>query len=441
MLALFLNVVYLGLAACMLPVVLWKRARTRKYRRGWSQKLWGQLPDLQSTSTATARAPVIWLHAVSVGEVLQLQQIVSRLRTRTPSAHIVITTTTETGYDVARQKLTDCTVTFFPLDFTWSVRNALDRIQPTLICLVELELWPNFILEAHRRSIPLLLINGRLSANSFKGYSKIQPLVQRLLNCFQMIAVQAEEYRERFLALGAAAERVVTTGSIKFDGVQTRRDNPRTQILRDWLQLKPGTPVLIAGSTQDPEEEILLRVYEQLLHEHPQLRLIIVPRHPERGDAIAQAITQRGFPILRRSQPQVLPPSSKQPVVGLLDTVGELGACWGLADLAFVGGSFGNRGGQNMLEPAAYGAAVCFGPNTWNFRPIVEMLHAADAVQAVQNEAELLTFFREMLTHPQQAADLGERARRLVLSQQGATDRTVELIIGSLPAEEHIAAA
>ncbi|SFI66349.1 3-deoxy-D-manno-octulosonic-acid transferase [Planctomicrobium piriforme] len=424
MLTLLLNIVYCGLVTLVAPLILWKRVRTGKYKRGWGQKFRGTLPIRTDAST-----PRVWLHAVSVGEVLQLQQVVAALRQSQPSVQIMVTTTTETGHAVANEKLRGCEVAFFPLDFSWSVNEALRRVQPDLIVLVELELWPNFILTAKRLGIPLMLINGRLSARSFRGYARIRPLVQRLLQSFSMIAVQAEEYRERFLALGADPATTLVTGSIKFDGVVTDRQNLRTQGLREWLSLQSGELAFVAGSTQEPEEELALGVYETLSAEFPQLRLVLVPRHPERGNSVAALLESRGHALVRRSRSDSL---CSPRAVGLLDTVGELGACWGLADVAFVGGSFTSRGGQNMLEPAAFGAAVCYGPNTWNFRQVVELLEQRDATTTVRSAEELTAFVRTMLTDRSQASERGARARKLVLSQQGATAKTVELIVQCL---------
>jgi 3-deoxy-D-manno-octulosonic-acid transferase len=243
--------------------------------------------------------------------------------------------------------------------------------------------------------------------------------------------VQSAEYRDRFLSLGADPRSISVTGSIKFDGVVTDRENPRTQALRDWLQLQPGELVFMAGSTSEPEEDYAVDVYQRLLSQLPQLRLVIVPRHPERGPAILSLLRQRGMRVLQRSQPGILPMGTG-PLVGLLDTVGELGACWGMADVAFVGGSFGPRGGQNMLEPAAYGAAVCHGPNTWNFRQVVELFAQSQATCTVRNPEELELFVRTMLTDRSQAQAMGQRAQQIVLSQQGATARTVDLLLSAL---------
>jgi len=433
-LTLVLDFCYCLLVLLALPMVLWKRIRTGKYRSGWNQKLRGQLPrrtDFQH--------PLCWLHAVSVGEVLQLRQVVEQIRAIRPDLQVMISTTTETGYAVAIEKFPGCQVAFFPLDFSGTVRAALDRVQPDLIVLVELELWPNFILAARNRNIPLALINGRLSQRSFRGYRRIRPLVQKLLACFSLIAVQTEEYRTRFLQLGALPEITLVTGSIKFDGVSSNENNPLTPTLREWLQLAPEALVFVAGSTQAPEEQMALRVYRTLKNEFPELRLVLVPRHPERGGDLVELIHQEGFSVWQRSSKQFLPvpmplrsgqePESAGDAIGLLDTVGELGACWGLADVAFVGGSFTSRGGQNMLEPAAFGAAVCFGPNTWNFKQIVELLLAHEAARRVHSQQELEEFVRTMLREKPLAFELGARAREFVLSQQGATRRTLQALL------------
>lgn len=438
MLPYLLNLVYSVLIALAMPIVIWKRWRTGKYRRGWKEKLFGDLPDLSSHPR-----PRVWFHAVSVGEVLQLRQIVERLQRARPEILPVITTTTETGYSVARDTFPACEVTFFPLDFTWSVRRGLRRIAPSAIVLVELELWPNFILAAARHQIPLALINGRLSSRSFRGYSRIRPLVSQLLRCFSLIAVQTDEYRDRFISLGANPATTRVTGSIKFDGVATNSDLPKTRELAEWMELTKGAPVIVAGSTQAPEEDYALRAFRILKRDDPALRLVLVPRHPERRDEILQLALRMGFSVRQRSTRQIHSQFPSSPQIELLDTVGELGACWGLATVAFVGGSFGSRGGQNMLEPAAFGKPVCVGPNTSNFRQIVELLQSHDAITTVHSAEEMQEFFAKMLRHPEVAAAQGERAREVVLRQQGATDQTISLLLeclGEAPAGSQCAA-
>jgi 3-deoxy-D-manno-octulosonic-acid transferase len=276
------------------------------------------------------------------------------------------------------------------------------------------------------------IINGRLSDKSFRGYRRLRPLAARVLRQVDLIAAQNEETAERFRKLGASYESVQTTGSLKFDGAQTDRDNPRTAELHRLAGLVDGEPVLLVGSTQAPEEEYALTVLERLSRDYPTLRLIVVPRHPERFAEVAELVAASGLACQRRSALETTSSSrvltDRRWSVLLVDTIGELGAWWGTATLGFVGGSFGSRGGQNMLEPAAYGVATCFGPNTWNFRDIVGQLLAAEGAMVVQDAHDLEAFVRRALSDPTWAKALGQRARNLVASQQGATRRTVQLL-------------
>ena len=417
-----LNLCYWCFLLLVSPVLLWKMIGEGKYRTGWSEKFFGRVPILPA-----AECSRIWLHAVSVGEVLQLRQVVKEILSRDANFEIVISTTTDTGFSVAQEQFPDHEVIRYPLDFTWAVKNALRRIQPDLVVLVELELWPNFIHTAHRLQVPVVVINGRLSERSFRGYRRIRSIVSRLLQDVRLIAAQNHEYAQRFLDLGCRTDQVIVTGSIKFDGVRTERETPKAIELRNWLQLADDQQLLIAGSTQDPEEEIVLDVFQKLMRGFPNLRLLIVPRHPNRGGEIMQSIQRRRWNVLQRSA-EVTPVEVTTKTVGLLDTVGELSDAWGLADVAFVGGSFGDRGGQNMLEPAALGVPVCFGPNTVNFKQIAEQLLGAGGAQRVHSFEELESFISSMLQNSERAHDMGQAASTYVLQQQGATARTVDLI-------------
>jgi 3-deoxy-D-manno-octulosonic-acid transferase len=419
------DLAYVGLLLAVSPILLWRMVVAGKYRTGWGEKLLGRVPIREG------QAPCLWFHAVSVGEVLQLEPVLSELRRRLPAVEFVISTTTPTGRSVAVKKFPADRVCYFPLDFSWAVRTAIRRLRPSAIVLVELELWPNFVLHAHRRGIPLALINGRVSQRSSRGYSRIRPLMARLLGSFEILAAQNALYADRLAALGAPRERLHITGSIKFDRVTTDRANPRTAELRQFFGIASDERVFIAGSTQAPEETAAIDAYLAARKAHPNLRLIVVPRHKERFDEVARLIELRGLPLVRRSQSSPAKDESRsQPPVLLLDTLGELAACWGLADVAFVGGSLGNRGGQNMIEPAGYGAAILFGPNTQNFRDVVELLLADDAARVVRDAADLAHALAECLGDRNWAQTAGFRAQKLVLAQHGATARTVDLLTG-----------
>ena len=417
------DLAYFALLVAVSPILLWRMAIRGKYRTGWGEKILGRVPARESG------APCLWFQAVSVGEVLQLEPVVAELRRQLPGVEFVISTTTPTGLSVARSKFPADHVCYFPLDFSWAVRETIRRLRPTAIVLVELELWPNFVFEARRAGIPLALINGRISQRSSRGYGRIRPLMSRLLGCFEILAAQNAVYAERLSQLGAPQDRLQTTGSIKFDRVTTDRHNPRTLELRRFFAIGAAERVFIAGSTQAPEESAAIDAYQKLKRTHPELRLIVVPRHKRALEEVARLIESRGLPLVRRSQEVAANHrEGPDPPVLLLDTLGELAACWGLADVAFVGGSLGNRGGQNMIEPAGYGATLLFGPNTQNFREVVEILLAEDAARVVQNAAELTTAVAQCLADPAEAEAAGKRTQQLVLAQQGATARTVELL-------------
>jgi 3-deoxy-D-manno-octulosonic-acid transferase len=446
--AYFLNLAYLLLLVAAAPWLLYQRLRHGKYREGWEAKFYGRVPE------RTGNARCIWLHAVSVGEVNLLEPILGRWERLHPDWEIVISTTTQAGYHLACKRYAPRLVCYCPLDFTWAVRRAMRRLRPDLLVLAELELWPNLIAAARESGAKVAVINGRLSEKSFRGYQRIGWLAKRTLENIDLVAAQNEEYASRFRALGAPAVQI--TGSIKFDGARTDRQNPETRRLAALAGIAEDDTVFLAGSTQAPEEQFALEVFQRLAKDHPRLRLILVPRHPERFDEVAELLDRRGVSWQRRSAlesgplaPRVDIPGSNQdrpsdanrPLaervahnepahILLVDVVGELGYWWGTAQIAFVGGSLTSRGGQNMIEPAAYGAAVAFGPNTWNFRDVVALLLAREAAIVVRNQDELESFVRRCLADAEFAASLGREAQQLVIEQQGAADRTVQLLNG-----------
>lgn len=429
----FLNLAYVCAALIVSPWLCYRRLFLKKRLGDWRQKLLGSLPLRESSR------PCLWLHAVSVGEVVQLGPVLKQLALLHPDYELWITTTTTTGHEVARKLYPQHAVCYFPMDFSWSVSRALARVRPSAIVLVELEIWPNFIAAATRRQIPVVLINGRVSERSYHSYRWIRPLLRQVLPQLASVAVQNQTYAQRLIDLGANAQQVIVTGSIKFDGIETRRENLRTAEIRQAFGLHEHETVFIAGSTQSPEEELALLAYQQLQLEFPHLRLMLVPRHKERFDEVAAMVEGHQLPLLRRTDTsrRLKGGDDGQPTnaVGgvapilLLDTLGELSAAWGLADIAFVGGSLTKRGGQNMIEPAGYGATVLFGPHTHNFKDVVALLLDADAARVVERPSDLVETIRELLTHTDRARAMGRRAQQLVVAQRGATRRTVEIIL------------
>ena len=415
------NIAYLSLVVLALPVIVYRAIAHGKYRRGWLQKLFGYVPHREGDG------PCLWFHAVSVGEVHLLAPLLAEITRHRPNWRCVVSTTTMTGFATAQKKYPTLTIFYCPLDFSWAVDTAMRRIRPTCLVLAELEVWPNLIAAARQCGARVAIINGRLSERSFKGYCRLRGLVGRTLRQLNLIAVQNDEYAERFLTLGAAPQEVHVTGSMKFDGAQTDRHNGATERLRRLAGLDESDVVFLAGSTQEPEEEAAIAAYRELHRDFAKLRLIIVPRHPERFDTVAELLDRSGLAWQRRTrlESEGAKPNCR---ILLVDTIGELGAWWGTAHIAFVGGSLGNRGGQNMIEPAAYGAAICFGPNTRNFRDIVEQMLSGRAAVVVADADELTAFVRRCLTDPSFAKNLGRRAHTLVSSQLGATQETFELI-------------
>lgn len=425
--AYFLNFAYLATILVAMPWLLYQSIFYGKYREGFGAKFLGHAPLRKSSR------PCIWLHAVSVGEVNLLAVLLKEIERRRPDVECVISTTTKTGYDLAKTKYAGQTVFYCPLDFSWAVRRAMRNIRPDLLLLAELELWPNLVRAACEQGARVAIVNGRLSEKSFRGYRRVRRWLKPVFDKIDVIAAQNEEYAKRFRGLGVQENRVRVTGSVKFDGASGERNNPRTQSLRKLAGFGDSDVIFLAGSTQSPEEQLAIGAFQQLCGEFPKMRLVIVPRHPHRFDEVATLLDRSGVAWQRRT-------SLHDSMAGLsariflVDTVGELGAWWGMASIGFVGGSlFSSRGGQNMIEPAAYGVATSFGPNTQNFRDVVAMLLGREAAVRVSSGEELTAFVRRCLSEPGYAAELGRRAIALVKEQQGATARTWDLLEPLLP--------
>ncbi len=447
--AYFWNLLYVIAGILLLPVLLWQRFVRGKRRAGWSAKLLGSvtIPAAANLSPPNPESPApnpaqrVWLHAVSVGEVNLLAPLIKLIEREQPEWQLYLTVGTVTGYELAEKKYPNITLSYAPLDFSRAVARAIKRIKPDLVVLVELEVWPNLIAGVTKRGIPLAVINGRLSERSFRGYRRFRWLLSSTFQRLSLVAAQTEEYAERFRALGAP--NTIVTGSLKFDNAPSDRTLPAIQALREWADWSGRETIFVAGSTGEPEDALALETYSALRGEHPELRLAIVPRHPERFDEVARLIEARGFTCQRRSllhapslspvAPNPLAPDSSPPIpnpqsptpIILVDVIGELGYWWGTASIGFVGGSLNDRGGQNMIEPAAYGVATCFGPNTRNFRDIVALLLAAEAAVVVPDGAGLTSFVQRCLNEPAWAKELGTRAAAFAKTQQGATARTL----------------
>lgn len=437
---LLLDIVYLLVIALLSPWLAWRAAITGRYRRDLAAKLLGRVrvPNPH-------RKPVAWFHAVSVGEVNLLGTLVPAFRQRHPHWLVVVSSTTDTGLAEARKRFADLTVIAWPFDFSWAVVAALDAVNPALVVLTESEMWPNFLAAAKCHKAPVVLVNARMSPRSFRRLRRVAGLARRLLfGKVTRFAVQEQEYAERFCDLGVPAEKIVVTGSIKYDGALRTRSTDATERLRTTLGLAAapsGPPVLLAGSTHAPEESIILDVFARLRTQFPHLRLILVPRHPDRFEEVARLVEQSGQPFVRRSR--ITEPLSEMPAVLLLDTVGELGAAWGLADVGFTGGSLdGTRGGQSMIEPAGYGVPCVFGPHVWNFKDAAKRLIAIGGAVMVNDAADLERELGKLLADADQRDRIGRAARELVQRQQGATARTLEeldRVIGSNSAARHVA--
>ncbi|MBI2804242.1 MAG: 3-deoxy-D-manno-octulosonic acid transferase [Planctomycetes bacterium] len=426
-----LNLIYLAVWLCLTPWLCWQACVRKKPVRGLFAKWLGHMRGPAASASDRGHRPLAWFHGVSVGEIHLLRQVITRFRTRFPDWQCAVSTTTATGFDEARKHFADLDVFFFPFDFTWAVNNALRSIQPTLVVLSEGELWPNFIRAAKKQGIKIAVINARMSPRSARRFRMFRWLLAGVFGQLDWIGAQNDEYRQHYEMLGAP--RVVTTGNIKYDGVSTDRANPKTQALRDLLGISSDALVWVAGSTQEPEEALAIDIYRRARAAHPELRLILVPRHPERFDEVARMLERSGLGFARRSLLTPGAPSPATPLpeeeerIVLVDTIGELSAIWGMADVAFVGGSLdGKRGGQNMIEPSAYGAAVVFGPFTWNFKQTVADLLARDAAVQVQNAVDLESAVLRLLNDSTERKRLGAAARAFVLSQQGATARTLD---------------
>jgi 3-deoxy-D-manno-octulosonic-acid transferase len=418
----------LALAVVLLltsPVWGVRMLRQGRYREGLGERL-GAVPA--RLAAFIQGRPVVWLHAVSVGETVAATRLVAELEAALPGYAIVISTTTPTGQRVARERFGVDRVFFFPLDFAFAVRAYLHVLKPSLLVLMESELWPRTLAECSRANIPVAVVNARVSDRSLPRYMALRMLWRPLLQKIALLLAQSEEDAARWRQIGAPVDRVVTAGNLKYD-VRTPAETPLTSLLRKHLPA--DAKVLICGSTHEGEETLLLDCWRGMLPNTPPAErvMILAPRHPQRADAVEQLAKDRGLAAIRLSRWRLVPVAITPDAVLIVDTVGELSSLYALAKVAYVGGSLVPHGGQNPLEPAQFGVPVVMGPSYENFRGIVDGMVREQAIRMV-TEHDVCDVLESLLYGPDHS--MGMRGKTFAASMMGATARTTSALVALL---------
>ncbi len=410
------------------PYYLWKMVRRGNWRKGFMQRF--GCYDTELRKRIEAAGPIIWIHAVSVGEVNQCVPLQRELQKRLPGYAWLISTTTATGMaELCRKSGGDVIKIYYPTDFAGSVRRALRLIEPRMLLLVEAEVWPNMMWAARCREIPVALVNARLSDRSYARYRKVKFLFAQLFGSLETVCAQSEGDLARWQELGCRPERITLTGNIKFDAVST---TPPGRVdaaaMLERIGVHADAKVIVAGSTHDGEEEILARVCSMLRKSLGNIFLVIVPRHMERGARVQSAVEEQGLLPLRRSRIDSGDWTAGGTNCLIVDTTGELVDFYAAADLIFVGKSLKSGGGQNPLEPAALGKPVIFGDKMANFRDIVRILVGSNAVRVVRSELDLRSTIGKLLENESELSSLGEAAARCIAENRGSLGRTVDAL-------------
>ena len=376
----------------------------------------------------------VWLHGSSAGEISLLKPLIARLERDYPDLTLVISTFTTTGFEAASRSYPRHRVVFFPFDLSFLIRRYFQRLRPSLIIIVESEYWPNFILAAHRHQIPVAILNGKMSQKSFRLYSWFW-LSSFVVKRISLLALQTEEHATRVRELGAPADRVHVTGNMKYDLTAPALDTDRAG-LRATLGLSEADLVMIGGSVHRGEDEALLRAFQKLRRRHPELRLILVPRYPQEAAEVSRLVSETGLEPVLKTALNKTPTTTSPDSVLVVDTVGDLKSMYLASDIAYVGGSLhfrgANKGGHNLMEPAILGIPVVFGPYNFSFKDTVEDLLAAGGGIKVETDDELFNALSTLASDPQARLHMGQRAREVVLSGQGATERNYGLLKGYL---------
>lgn len=400
-----------------LPYWIFHMLRYGKYRRGFGQRLGFVPTHLASPSSQ----PTIWLHAVSVGEVLAISGLVKHMRQQWPEYRVVVSTTTDTGQNLARSRFGEQNVFYFPLDLGFAMQPYLDALRPRLVVIAETEFWPNFLRLAKKSGAVIAVVNARISDRSWPGYKRLRWWLPKVIAKVDLFLAQTWEDRKRLIEIGVPESRVEVSGNLKFD-IEPTPPPAVVASLRENFQKSDAGPILVCGSTVDEEEErMLLQAFQSILASYPRAVMILAPRHPERFAVVAALLGSFGMRFWRRS---LWTGEAISGGVMLLDTIGELAAIYGLADIAFVGGSLVPKGGHNIIEPARHGVAIVVGNHTENFRDIIWLFQTNDAVRIV-GPAELPLVLMELISNGPERAALGQRAAETLRSQAGATAKTM----------------
>lgn len=413
----------------LLPRFLFDAIRHGKYVAGFRERL-GTVAAIESNGR-----PIIWLHCVSVGESQAARSLVQAIRKRFPEYLVVISTITLAGQNLARELFKDeaARVFYFPFDWRWTVRRALRAIDPATVLIMETELWPGFLRECQARQTPVAIVNGRLSQQSFRRYHVIKGFLSRVLQGLSLAVMQTAADADRIRRLGLNSSKVFVAGSLKFDAGTIAAPNSLASAFRQRFNLRTETQLILAASTHAPEERIILEAFQRMRADSVLAsRLLLAPRHPERFAEVRSLLKKSGLIWSSRSAPAS--PADATCDVILLDTIGELPAIYSLASIVFVGGSITNRGGHNILEPAAVGAAIVTGPHTHNFDVIVKAFVKGGAIvqlprlSSEEARLELARVFGQLLVDDQRRQELGQKAKHLVTQNMGATERTLEIL-------------
>lgn len=409
-LLLLYNIIILLSLLLLSPLLLLKLLTDKRYRTGLSERL-GFIPDSISHPFKGQRP--IWFHASSVGEVIASQKLLEGIRERFPDRRLLVSTFTPTGNKAAREKLKADGVIFLPLDFPWAVNRAVKKVNPSVLILMETELWPNLIRKAGSMHIPVVVVNGRISDSSYGKYWFISPLLKKVFESITLFLMQSEGDAQRIITLGAEPSSVTVTGNIKFD---LKPADKAIGFMENW-----GGPVLLAGSTHKGEDSPVLDIYKGLRERYPTLKLVLAPRHLDRIIEVEGILKEKGFQFVRRSE---VSEKIESPIL-LLDTLGELASFYKYGTIVFIGGSLIPVGGHNPLEPALYGKPVLFGPHMENFRDSARILEENGGGARVDNPEGLNKRIDRLLSDIDLRQTMGNNARQAVLKNQGATERTM----------------